>query len=131
MEIRAKAAEATRLKYKDRPFVWGKVDCIKMCRSHAMAMGHKLPKPPRYTSAIGAKRALTKMGHESVEQLLASYFPQITPAAARLGDIVIGEGEHGLDAAFIWTGRKLMGFHEDAETLVMILPEQVKTAFRL
>lgn len=71
------------------------------------------------------------MGHESVESLLGSFFPKISPAAARTGDIIIGEGEGGFDAAFIWTGRKLMGFHEDAETLVMIVPEQVKAAFRL
>lgn len=131
LEIRAEATEATRKKFHGRPFQWGLVDCIKMARFQALGMKHRPPRLPRYTTAVGALRALKKMGFESVEAALDSLFPVIPPAMARVGDLVLGEGEDGIDAVFVWTGRKLMGFHEDAEGLVIIIPEKVKKAYRL
>ena len=106
IEIRAEAAEATRLKFIDRPFEWGKVDCIKMARFHALRMGHKPPRLPRYTSAVGAVRQIKKMGHNSIEEIFDTMFPPIGLASARLGDFVIAEGEAGVDAVFIWLGRR-------------------------
>lgn len=129
--IRAQAFEATRKHFIDRPYKLGTVDCLKLARFQALKMGHKPIRAPRYTTANGAIRSLKKLGFDSLDELLASMFPRIPLAQARLGDLVTGDGTEGLDATFVWSGRKLMGFHEDAPGLVMILPEMVKTAYRL
>lgn len=131
IEVRAEATEATRLRYTGRVFQWGKVDCIKMAHYHARNMGHKPPKLPRYTSQIGAIRGIKKMGFDSIDEIFASMFPKIPLAMARLGDFVIAEGEAGIDAVYISAGRKIMGFHEEAEGLVMVIPEVVKSAYRV
>lgn len=131
IEIRAEATEATRQKFTGRPFEWGKVDCIKMARFHALKMGHKPPRLPRYSSAVGALRGIKKTGFESIDDIFADMFPSIAPAAARVGDFVIAEGEDGIDAVFISVGRKIMGFHEEAEGLVMVIPEKLKSAYRV
>ena len=131
MVIRAEAFEQTRKHFIDKEYELGKVDCIRLARFHALKMGHKPPKIPRYSTPLQAKRVLTKMGHDSVDDLLASMFPKIPLAMARIGDMVTGEGSEGLDATFIYTGRKLMGFHEEAPGLVLIVPELIKSAFRV
>ena len=132
MELRAAATRATWKRFAGREWAWGSVDCIKLARHQAVKMGHKgLPRSPRYSTALGAKRALGKMGFETVEGLLEAHFPRIAPAAARVGDLIIGDGAEGLDAVFVSGGRKMMGFHVDAAELVWIIPEQVRGAFRL
>jgi len=131
MEIRAEATEATRLKFHNRPYEWGKVDCIRMARFHALKMGHRPPKLPRYSNELGAIRAIKKTGFESIEQIFDSMFPKIPLAFARVGDFVVAEGENGVDAVFISAGRKIMGFHESADKLVMVTPEIVKAAYRV
>jgi len=131
MEVRADATEATRLKFVGRAFEWGKVDCIKMARFHAVKMGHKPPKLPRYSTELGAIRAIKKMGFDSIDEIFASMFPPIPLAMARLGDFVIAEGVNGVDAVYISAGRKIMGFHEEADDLVMVIPEVVKSVYRV
>lgn len=71
------------------------------------------------------------MGFETVDELLASMFPKIPLASARMGDFVVAEGEGGIDAVYICVGRKIMGFHTDAEDLVFVDPEVVKSAYRI
>lgn len=131
IEIRAEATEATRAKFVDRAFEWGKVDCIKMARFHALKMGHKPPALPRYSTPVAAMRRIKKMGFNSIEEIFDSMFPRVPLASARLGDFVIAEGEGGIDAVFVHLGRKMMGFHEEAEGLVVVVPETVKTAYRV
>jgi len=132
IEVRVEATNKTRLKYAGRPFAWGSVDCVKMARFHALAMGHKPPRfPSSYTTEIGALRALKKSGFENVDDLLSSMFPKIPLASARVGDFIVAEGEAGLDAVFISLGRKIMGFHEEAEDLVVVIPEKIKSAYRV
>lgn len=131
MILRAEAFEATRKHFVNRPYKLGTVDCLKLARFQALRMGHKPPRPPRYSSEVGAIRALKNMGFNSIDELLSSLFPRIPLAQARVGDLVTGDGADSLDATFIWSGRKLMGFHEDAHGLVMILPERTKSAYRL
>jgi len=131
MILRASVTEATRKKFSNRPFQYGSVDCIRMARFQAQGLGHTLPRPPRYTTAIGAVRAVKKLGHDDIDAMLSTFFPRIAPAAARIGDLVTGEGDGGIDAVFVNAGRKLMGFHIDSDELVMISPERIKSAFRL
>ena len=129
--LRQQATRKTLAKFSNRPFKYGSVDCVKMARFHAMQLGHTLPRPPRYTTAVGALRAIKNLGHNDLDAMLGAFFPRIAPAAARIGDLVTGEGEGGIDAVFIKAGQKLAGFHVDSDELVMITPERIKSAFRL
>lgn len=131
LELRRDATAATQQKYSSRPFKWGEVDCIRMARSHAVKMGHKPPRVPRYSTPNAALLRLRRMGFDTVDDLLASMFPKIPLASARMGDFVVAEGEAGIDAVFISLGRKIMGFHTDAEELVVVDPEVVKSAYRV
>jgi len=131
LEIRRAATAATQKKFSGRPFKWGEVDCIRMARSHAVKMGHKPPRLPRYSTPQAAIRNIKKMGFESVDEILASMFPKISLASARMGDFVVAEGEAGIDAVFISLGRKIMGFHAEADELVVVDPEVVKSVYRV
>ncbi len=118
------ALDKTLSRYRGRAFAWGVTDCAKFARFHLRAMGHRPPTVPRYRSALGAKRALAKTGHGTLAGLLDSFLPRITPAYRLIGDIVLVEGGDGLDALMIVvSGRKLLGFHEDAEGLQVLNPE--------
>lgn len=124
------ALEKTLKKYRGRPFEWGKADCVLMLRSHLIAMGHKgLPKAPRYKDAVGAKRALQALGHDTVESLLDAHLARITPAAMLPGDVAVMEGE-GMAAVSICVGRKVVGFHQSADGAVVMIPHEIKAAWR-
>jgi hypothetical protein len=126
------ALEKTTRKYRDKHFVWGKYDCLKMARSHLVAMGRKrLPKMPHYQSPLGAKRALTKAGHQSLESLFDALLPRIAPAFMLAGDICVVEGE-GMQCVMICVGKKIFGWHEDAPTPVNVVPyqDQIIAAWR-
>jgi len=131
LNIRTAAFNATYEKFKDRPFEWGKVDCIKVSRFLALQLKHKPPRAPRYTTEIGAIRSLKKMGFDNCEGLLSSMFPKIPVARALVGDLLIGDGEGGMDAVFISAGRQILGFHEDSDVIEFILPEKLRCAYRL
>jgi len=131
LQIRVQAFNATRDHFKDRPFKWGSVDCLKVARYHALQMGHKPPRPPRYSSMVGAVRSLKKMNVETCEDLLANYFPRIPVASSVVGDLLIVPGENNLDAILISGGRWVLGFHEESNVLEFILPENIKSAYRL
>lgn len=131
IEIRYAAVQATMDKYKDRSFAWGVVDCIRMSSFHARKMGHVVPKLQRYRTYAGAVRALKKSGYETIQAAFDDLFTEIPLATARAGDFVIGDGENGMDASFIWCGRKMMGFHEDDDGLVMLIPKKIKAAYHV
>ena len=125
------ALQKTVNKYRGKAFAWGKFDCVNMARSHLVAMKHrKLPKLPRYKNALGAKRALKKMGHNSLESLFDSLLPRIAPAEMLPGDIVMMEGEETFDAISISTGYKTFGWHGDTDKTVIMVPLEIKAAWR-
>jgi hypothetical protein len=130
---RQAAIDKTIGKYNGRPIDFVDVDCIRMLRSHLVAMGHKgLPKLPRYSSPAGALRALRKSGHESLERLLDSILPRIAPAMMLPGDVALTLADDVLDAATICIGHKIWGwsFHNDLREPVMIIPSAIKAAYR-
>lgn len=129
---RQKALSKTMAKYRGVPFEWGKADCVKMLRSHLVAMGHKkLPKQPDYSTAVGAKQALKEMGFDSVAALLDSLLPKIAGAYALPGDIVLMGGLYGLDTVAISTGGgKVAGWHQDGTGVVVVDPEEIKGVWR-
>jgi hypothetical protein len=126
------ALAKTLAKYRGRKFEWGVNDCAKMLRSHLVNMGHrKLPKIGHYRSAVGAKRALKDVGFDTLEQLLDSLLPRIAPAAMLAGDVALMEGDEVLGAVTICVGPKVMGWHQDSEVPVNIVPLQIKAAWRV
>jgi len=132
--MRANITNATRLKYLGRGFSWGHVDCLHMFRHHAVAFNHACPRIPKYKNAIGALRALKREGHESLETLVDSMLPRITPAAMLVGDVALMESpeENPLDAIVISVGGNVMGWHESGEDgLVTIIPKKIKAAWSI
>lgn len=130
---RQRALQKTVNKYQGKALDWKAFDCVRMVRSHLVAMGHRgLPKLPRYSSPIGAKRALKEAGFESLQDMLGKVLVEIPPASMLPGDIALMEGHGTFDAITISVGRKVMGWHEDngLQEPVMIVPEKIKAAFR-
>lgn len=129
---RQHALEKTIRKYRGKPFVWGETDCVAMTRSHLVAMGHKkLPKPPKYSDAAGARRALKEMGHGSVAALLDAHLPRIRPAEALPGDLVLLQGTAGMGSVDLCLGQKLAGWIEGHKGFVTnIIPLEIEGAWR-
>lgn len=108
---RHRALEKTRAKYRGKPLDWRKADCVRMARTHLVAMGRKgLPKIPAYTSPAGAKRALKSLGFDTLEQLLDSLLPRIAPAMLLPGDLALVQGDEHFDALMICVGHRLYGW---------------------
>lgn len=131
--LRRQAAVAkTMAKYDGRPFDWRRRDCLRMVRSHLVAMGQRgLPKVPRYSTAKGALQALQATGHQDLAGLLDSLLPRIAPAAMLPGDVAVMEGESGLDAVVICVGAKVWGWHgDDLSRPWVITPKAFKGAWR-
>lgn len=125
---RQKALEATMEKYRGKALDFKTADCVRMARFHLIQMGHKVPKLPRYQSSVGAIRALKAAG--GMVAILDSFLPQIPYARMLPGDLAVLEGEDDMDAVVICVGHKVMGWHQDADTLVNIIPNQIKAAWR-
>lgn len=129
---RQRAIDKTLAKYGGQPFEWGKADCIAMARSHLVAMGVKrLPKLPKYRTAIEARAALKAAGHDSVMSLLDSILPRITPAMALPGDLVVAEGDEGLGSISLVLGQKTAGWHEQEPVFTRrIIPLSIEGCWR-
>ena len=96
--LRAAATESVIELLRDQPFSWKGANCIRLARAQAFALGHDVPKVPRFKTALGARRALKKQGVSSTAELLDKWFERHpAPAFARLGDLVLlpGEDENG------------------------------------
>ncbi len=131
MLLKRNAALAkTMAKYRGKKLDWGKVDCLKMLRSHLVAMGHRgLPKIPAYRDAQGALKALAASGGD-LEAILDGILPRIAPAAMLPGDVALMPGDQGLDAIVINVGRKVIGWHADSDEMVVVIPHKIKAAWR-
>ncbi len=108
LALRQAATEKTLARFRAKPFSWSGANCIRLARTQAANMGHKLPPVPRFRSALGAKRALAARGAESVTQLLDQHFARLPgPAFAWLGDLLVlpGDPALGLEAVGIADGQ--------------------------
>lgn len=130
---RQRALDKVVAKYRNRRLDFRTADCIRMARTHLVALGHRPPVLPRYSNGKGALRALRQAGFDSIEQLLDSLLPKIPAARALPGDFILLEGEPDdhLDAVTISMGRKVMGWHGETETCVMMTPLLIKAAYRV
>ena len=129
---RVAAAQATADRFRGQPFQLGKWDCGRLFAHHARAMGHSVPCLGVYSTAVGAKRVLRRLGFETSSALLDSLFPRIAPAEAIAGDLMAADGEQGIDAVMLALGNGMaLGWHEDAEGAVNIRVERATGAWRL
>lgn len=131
---RAKRTEKTLSKFRGRGFKWdGGATCIHLFRTHMKNMGHKMPAVPRFTSALSAKRAMDAAGYADLEALADSFLERIPPAKMLIGDIALMEGEEIFDALVIAAGPggKVFGWHPDSPVFAVLVPLQIKAAWRV
>ncbi len=110
MNLAERQAATTRTleRFGGKAFSWAGANCIRLARTQAANMGHRLPPVPRFRSALGAKRALAARGAESVTALLDQHFARLPgPAYAWLGDLIAlpGDPALGIDAIGIADGQ--------------------------
>src|SRR3546814_4656058 len=68
---------------------------------------------PIYSSALGAKRALAKVGYATLSEALDAHLPRIAPASALLGDIIEIEGDGPLGSMGVYVGNgRIFCYHE-------------------
>lgn len=99
LERRVAATTATFNRFHGQPLVLGKTDCARMVAFHLKQIGFKasLLKAGAYSTEVGARRALERMGVKSLSEIMDLHFPRIAPAEARVGDVVCvrGQGDMG------------------------------------
>lgn len=120
MERRRRAVQATAEKFGGVPFAWGSHDCAAMVSFHLAKAGHPLgdhKAAGSYSTAIGAQRAIKRIGFDNLSDLLDARFPRIPAAFARLGDLVAFEADHPVGAIGIHLGNaSVMVYSEEDET---------------
>jgi hypothetical protein len=135
MVRRAAAAQATLDKFKGKPFHFGSMDCAQLVAFHLRKMGHKpkLAKAGRYSSALGAKKALKRLGYETLAEAMdGNGFERIPPAAAIVGDVIEMPGLEGPGALAVALGNgRAVAYHEDAIGAVVVQPSQMLAAWRV
>jgi hypothetical protein len=134
LDDRKKRLEKTLSKFRGRGFKWdGGATCIHLLRTHLKNMGYKVPSVPRFTSALGANRALQHAGYENLEQLADAYLDRIPPAMMMLGDVALMDGDELFDAVVISAGPggKVFGWHPDAPMFANLVPLEIKAAWRV
>lgn len=91
--------------YQDTPFEWGKSDCcmfVADCVNAQMGVDPAENHRGKYSTEIGAKRALAKYG--SIEDVLDKLFTRIDYNLAKRGDVVMYESELGATMGVVWNG---------------------------
>lgn len=133
LERRHAAIEATMIRFRDRPFAWGKVDCAKVAAFHLKHLGHKILiiKAGSYSSQLGATRALKRLGYATMAETLDGLgLAQISPARMVLGDLAEVEAAAQLGAIGLYAGNgNLFCFHEDHPGLVAFAPAKILRAW--
>lgn len=134
LEVRTAAAQATMDRFAEQPFQWGKNDCARMVAYHLRKLGYpvRLAKAGTYASALGAKRALDRLGFGSLREAVDSYgLMRIPPAAAIIGDIIELPAEDRFGALGVALGNgRVLAYHQDAVGAVVIQPTDYATAWR-
>ncbi len=91
MTRRVAAAQGLVDAWRGRAFAWGSADCARLAAALLRAMGHRAPlsKFGRYSSPIGAAKALQARGFKDLAQVVDSLgFLRIPQASALPGDLV-------------------------------------------
>lgn len=102
LELRVAATSATFSRFDGQPFVLGSMDCARMTAFHLKQLGFKpsLLKGGAYSTAVGARRALKRLGVSSLSEIMDQHFPRWDARAeARVGDICCVPGQGGMGDA--------------------------------
>lgn len=110
---RVEATNKTLAKFKGRAFDWKTgATCVHLLRAQLLAMGHKPPRIPQFRSALGARKALERMGHDNLAELLDGLLLRIPVSRMLVGDVALVPGEPPFDAVVIYAGgSKVIGWH--------------------
>lgn len=134
LERRRIATQATVDRFKDEPFTWGRFDCGKMIAFHLRKMGRPIAhaKAGSYSDALGAARAMKRLGFDNLGALMTSRLEIIPPASALLGDLIEFEGDHMLGTLGVALGNNAaLMYHEDAAGAVPCRIVSALTAWRV
>lgn len=133
LQQRHAAIEATMAKYRDRPFAWGSVDCAKVAAFHLAQLGHqvRIAKAGGYKTALGAKRALRRLGYSTLAEMADGIgLTPIASARMLLGDIAELEGDNPVGTIALYAGNgNLFCFHQDHPALVTLTPKRILRAW--
>lgn len=132
---RVAATDKVVARFRNRPFDWrDRATCIHLARAQMRALGHRPPPIPDFRSALGARKALERSGHASLEALLDSMLPRIAPLSAWVGDLMLVPGEEPFgEALAISAGGALLMYHAAAPGLANVVEAlpRVRAAWRL
>lgn len=135
MIVRRDAAQATLDKFGGVAFGYGHHDCAQMVAFHLRKLGYrpKLTKAGRYSAALGATKALKRLGHETLAAAMDAHgFERIPPAATLVGDVMEMEGVDGPGALVVVLGNgRVLGYHEEAFGAAVLQPNEMMTAWRV
>lgn len=134
---RVAAAQATLDRWQGVAFEWGKADCARLVASHLRLLGIRLRigKAGSYSSALGATRALRRVGFDTLAAVLDGHgLLRIPPAAAVVGDVLLLPGDpddnRGFDALAVALGNgRVLAWHPDAPGAVVCQPVQFDAAW--
>lgn len=130
---RVAAVEATIARFKDRPLAYGKDDCVRMTAFCLRKLGVRAPllKAGTYSTPTGARRALKKLGFDTLEQAVDSLeLPRIPPASAWPGDVIALEGSDGAALCIAVGNGRVLGFWEESGVCAVLQPHQYLAAWR-
>lgn len=118
---------------KHTPFVWGQSDCALLAADWLKSyngVDYAAPFRGRYKTYLGSKRAMSKLGFQSLYEVVFAQLgePLSSPLLAQRGDIVIVETDIG-EAVGIADGHGVMA--QDSEGIEHVPLSQVKTAWRV
>ncbi|MBB4154183.1 hypothetical protein GGQ80_002093 [Sphingomonas jinjuensis] len=132
---RQQAAQAAVDRFKGQPLAFGRNDCGRLAAMVLRAMGHASPlaRAGSYSTALGASRAIQRLGHSSLDQVLDGMgLSRITPAAALVADIIMlpGEGPFGGALTVAVGNGRVLGWHEDSDRAEILQPLVYLAAWR-
>lgn len=114
---RQQAVAATLARFRGRPMEFRSGHtCVHLARFHLRAMGHRPPPIPRFSSEIGARRALAERGWGNCADLLDSLpgLCRVAPLAMLPGDLAVIGSEDGIGAIVVALARhKFAGWRAD------------------
>lgn len=119
---RAQATGTVIERFRGKPFAWDTTgNCIHLMRAQAAALGVSMPVVPHFRTQLGARKALVKTGHKTLESWMDAKFPRIAPARMIVGDVGMVPGDAPFNALVVSVGGgKVVGWHELSDVLEVI-----------
>jgi len=123
-------------RFANKKYQLGQADCGRMVVFHLVQMKRpvtKISKLKPYKTAVSARRAIeAATGQKSLDEALTARFPEIAPAAARIGDIVQLPCELEIGALGIHIGNgAVMAYSEEHELPVTARIVTAEKAWRI